>query len=233
MTDQSYCQGPRTVPKTTFQNLPRDKRDRIVELAIEEFAARPYHAASLSRIVTRAGIAKGSIYQYFENKLDLYRWLLIEEVPRRKLAAMRQHPAVAQPTTLRELLRAAVTAGLRFMLANPRLAQLAAAVAMPTEDPQLRALYREIQASGHAAFKAMLTPFVENGQLRPEVDLDVVARILGAALTDGVRAITLDRLGVDFMDLWGDPPPRLPEDELAAIVDDTLAVLLHGIAPFS
>ena len=46
---------------TTFDNLPAEKRERIIELALAEFAEHPYALASLSRIVERAGIAKGSI----------------------------------------------------------------------------------------------------------------------------------------------------------------------------
>src|SRR5678815_4721000 len=74
------------MPKPTFLNLPEDKRERIVELAIEEFSDKPYAQASISNIVARAGIAKGSFYQYFEDKLDLYRWLLLDVAAHRKLA---------------------------------------------------------------------------------------------------------------------------------------------------
>lgn len=52
--------------------------------ALAEFSDRPYIEASLSQIARRARIPKGSVYQYFEDKLDLYRWLLTEETPRRK-----------------------------------------------------------------------------------------------------------------------------------------------------
>ena len=69
------------MPTATFFGLPEDRRTRLVEEAITEFAERSYAEASLSQIVRRAGIAKGSLYQYFSDKLDLYRWLLAEEVP--------------------------------------------------------------------------------------------------------------------------------------------------------
>jgi AcrR family transcriptional regulator len=60
------------MPTDTFHNLPTKKRDRILEAAITEFAAHPYDAASLSNIARQAEIGKGSLYQYFENKKDLY-----------------------------------------------------------------------------------------------------------------------------------------------------------------
>ena len=59
------------MPKETFLNLPEEKRNRILDAAIQEFAANPYDVASISNIVRKVGIAKGSFYQYFEDKKDL------------------------------------------------------------------------------------------------------------------------------------------------------------------
>jgi len=64
------------MPKTTFFNLPPAKREAIEKEAIREFAQNPFEHASLSRIVGRCGIAKGSMYQYFEDKLDLYLYIV-------------------------------------------------------------------------------------------------------------------------------------------------------------
>ena len=60
------------VPTVTFANLPEEKRQQLIDIALEEFATKPYEQASITNIVKLAGIAKGSIYQYFENKKDLY-----------------------------------------------------------------------------------------------------------------------------------------------------------------
>src|SRR5688500_18889953 len=109
------------MPKQTFENLPEEKRRRLVELAIDEVTEHPYAQASLSRIAARAGIAKGSVYQYFDDKLDLYRWLLTHEVARRK----QEHLAAAVPLASGDLfdrLGAMYLAGLRFLLAHPRIA---------------------------------------------------------------------------------------------------------------
>jgi len=40
-----------------------------------EFALYDYESASLSRIISNLGLAKGSFYRYFESKLDLYKYL--------------------------------------------------------------------------------------------------------------------------------------------------------------
>ena len=64
------------MPKQTFFNLPDDKRQRILDVVIDEFADNDYANVSISRIVARAGIAKGSFYQYFEDKEDLSGYLV-------------------------------------------------------------------------------------------------------------------------------------------------------------
>ncbi len=56
------------MPRPTFFNLPAEKQEQVFRAAVEEFATHPYGAAAVNRIVARAGIAKGSFYQYLEDK---------------------------------------------------------------------------------------------------------------------------------------------------------------------
>ena len=60
------------MPKDTFFNLPTEKRDKIIDAAIEQFAELHYSKVTVDQIVKSAGIPKGSFYQYFENKDDLF-----------------------------------------------------------------------------------------------------------------------------------------------------------------
>lgn len=64
------------MPKQTFLNLSEEKRSAFINIAIKEFADNDYNTASISKIVETVGIAKGSVYQYFENKQDLFIYLI-------------------------------------------------------------------------------------------------------------------------------------------------------------
>ena len=64
------------MPKQTFFNLPAEKREIIMNAAIEEFADYGLENASTNRIVKNSGIAKGSFYQYFEDKQDVFMHML-------------------------------------------------------------------------------------------------------------------------------------------------------------
>ncbi len=56
-----------------FRKLKAEKQEAILAAAAEEFAERGYEAASLNRIIERAGSSKGSVYYYFDDKADLLR----------------------------------------------------------------------------------------------------------------------------------------------------------------
>ena len=60
------------MPTQTFYNLPSEKQERIFAAAIKEFAQRNVQEANLSNIVSAANISRGSLYQYFPNKEDMY-----------------------------------------------------------------------------------------------------------------------------------------------------------------
>jgi AcrR family transcriptional regulator len=64
------------MPHDTWWNLDQHKRDAILATALTEFAAHNYAQASLSAIVKSLGIAKGSMYQYFADKEDLYLYVV-------------------------------------------------------------------------------------------------------------------------------------------------------------
>ena len=57
---------------STFERLPEEKKDRILQAARAEFIHNPYEKTSINRILAEAGIPKGSFYQYFDDKSDLF-----------------------------------------------------------------------------------------------------------------------------------------------------------------
>lgn len=68
--------------KDIFKRLPQEKQDRVLMAFLEEFASNDYENASITLVVKELGIAKGSVYQYFGSKMELYqtlRGLCLEE----------------------------------------------------------------------------------------------------------------------------------------------------------
>ncbi|UQA58358.1 TetR/AcrR family transcriptional regulator [Polyangium aurulentum] len=210
--------------------LPTEKRERIIDLAIEEFSERPYAQASLSRIVARAGIAKGSVYQYFDDKRELYRWLLTEELPRRKLAHLDAHPPPAG-SDLFDTLEHMFVAGLGFLLENPRLARLGATVLEPTAEPEIRELHAEVRALRHAYLVRVVREAQDAGSVRQNADAELVAHLVAALMSAGLSDALLGRLGVTLHGLLADPSvaSRMTLAEVRALAREATLVLRRGI----
>jgi AcrR family transcriptional regulator len=64
------------MPKKTFYNLSEERQRQILNVAYEEFILNDYQSASLSRIIKKLYLAKGSFYRYFSSKKELYLYLL-------------------------------------------------------------------------------------------------------------------------------------------------------------
>lgn len=55
-----------------FLNLKEEKKEKILEASITEFADKGYNNASTNEIVKHAGISKGILFHYFKNKKNLF-----------------------------------------------------------------------------------------------------------------------------------------------------------------
>lgn len=64
------------MPSETFFRLPEDKRQRLMEAAWDEFTNVRFSDASINKIIRAAGIPRGSFYQYFTDKDDLFSFLV-------------------------------------------------------------------------------------------------------------------------------------------------------------
>lgn len=67
------------MPTRTFFRLPEEKRQRLIEAAWDEFSRVSYTDASINQIIHAAHIPRGSFYQYFEDKGELF-WFLRDEM---------------------------------------------------------------------------------------------------------------------------------------------------------
>ncbi len=64
------------MPKETFFNLPLPKRDKVIDAAVKEFSRVTIDEASIENIIIEAKISRGSFYQYFEDKEDVYKYVI-------------------------------------------------------------------------------------------------------------------------------------------------------------
>lgn len=59
-----------------FEKLPQEKKDKIINAAINEFSRESYSSASTNNIIKESGISKGALFNYFGSKKDLYLYVV-------------------------------------------------------------------------------------------------------------------------------------------------------------
>jgi AcrR family transcriptional regulator len=68
------------------------KRERVLRAAMQEFGEHGYSTGSLNTIAREAGIAKGSLFQYFTDKLEFFAYVC-DETSRRMREGMERRIA--------------------------------------------------------------------------------------------------------------------------------------------
>lgn len=186
------------MPKSTFINLPEEKRELILNLAIEEFAEKDYKNASISNLVARAGIAKGSFYQYFEDKRDLYLYL-IQLAGEEKKRFLDQKSPPDPNMNLFDFLRWAINEGAQFEFANPLLAKVATQ-ALFSDRPLGDSPFEQLQTMVKTYYQGLVQLGKTQGVIKHDLDDDLVAFLLSTIFNNFGKYI-LDRNQIDPTEL--------------------------------
>lgn len=64
------------MPSDTFNHLSKEKKIRIMKAATKEFANYTLREASINRIIKDANISRGSFYMYFNDIMDIYKYVV-------------------------------------------------------------------------------------------------------------------------------------------------------------
>lgn len=164
------------MPKDTFFNLPDDKRERVIEAALDEFASRSYHKARVTAIADKAGIAKGSFYQYFEDKKDLFKYIMELSVNKKLEYINHDMMTNKEKYSFFKLLREIYLSGIRFARENPRLVSIGNIL---VNNKELRQeIWGEFKDRSTEFFKLLLEDGVARGELDPDIDTELVSRLL-------------------------------------------------------
>lgn len=203
-----------------FQNLAPDRREHILEVAGHEFADHGFAGASVNRILDRAGLSKGVLYYYFEDKADLFETTLERAVahlfersgmPGGRDALMRWVETLDADgfwDALREMSRHSLGL-LRSDLWYVRLARAYPRIRQEPSGPELTG---EVEDLGRASLEALLARGRVLGVVRTDLPLDFLVEVSVALDHAGDRWI-VDRL--DTMD----------DAELAALMDSRMDML--------
>jgi AcrR family transcriptional regulator len=194
------------MPRVTWDNLGPARRERVLHAAMAEFGRRGYSGGSLNVIAREAGVAKGSLFQYFEDKLEFFAYVA-EQASLTVYAAMAPYLSGPEPgQSFVNYFGCLVETWMDYMAEHPLERAVTAATNMEL-DPQIRHAIREPVHRLYAqALSPLLDTAVGGGELRPDTDLDALLAMLILLLPH--LALAPFEPGLDAaLPLFGEPGP--------------------------
>lgn len=146
------------------------KRDQIIEGAKRVFMSVGFDAASMNDITREAGVSKGTIYVYFENKEDLFAALIGRE--RSRVVQNVKHALDDHEPIDEALFEFGVTLT-THLTADHTIRAMRMVVGVSDRMPQLaQRFFNATPGSGYTVLRAYLDGQVERGALNiPDTDL--------------------------------------------------------------
>ncbi|MBN2260567.1 MAG: TetR/AcrR family transcriptional regulator [Clostridiales bacterium] len=203
------------MPKDTFLNLPDGKKNKIITAAVDEFGRKPYEKASINQIVKKSGISKGSIYQYFDNKEDLYRYiinLMISE----KTNFISSKADITKDSDFFSKIRELYKSGLEFASANPAYINIVNMLLKDSHSPLFNEIVQENIHMSYETFEFILRQGIENGEIRDDINLKIISHIFS-------------EMNMWILDYYRKNISNESDDEILTILDDFLDFLRNGI----
>ena len=159
------------MPKTTFLNLSPQKQKRIFDAAVQEFAAKRFSEASINQIIKTADIPRGSFYRYFDNKEDLYLYML-SEIGKEKVALFEQMEALNPEADFFETCLYSFRQVLAWAKARPDYSRIA--TLMELDNSAFISKLRALSAAGLNMYKEKLERDKQRGRIRADTDTSLV-----------------------------------------------------------
>jgi AcrR family transcriptional regulator len=213
------------MPTVTWARVDPARRAAIIEAAEAEFGAHGFSGGSLNVIARRAGVAKGSLFQYFADKRDLYAFIA-DIGSQRVRCYMEQRIRELDPSRpFFDFLTDWLDAWIAYFADNPHERALHAAATLEV-DTEARV---SVQHVIHRHYLEVLRPLVRDaqsrGDLRADADTDALLSLLllifpHLALAPYMRGLD-PVLGLD------EPTPEQP----ALAVRRLVAVLSAAFSP--
>lgn len=189
------------------EHLITARRNQILDAAARVFAQKGFHPTTIKDIAREAGIADGTIYNYFDNKPAL----LLGIFERMREAAVQN----ADFTRLSELdARSFIHAYLRqalIALKGDNFALLRVILSEMMVNQELRTLYEQnILQPTLAMAEIPLRQWVEARQIRP-IDISLTVRVISSMV-----------LGLMIEHVMGDAPLEAKWDSLPEFITDLM-----------
>jgi len=173
--------GMNFLPKKTFFNLPLEKQERIKNAAIEEFSKYSFTKSSINRIIQMAKIPKGSFYQYFKNKEDIYLYV-IEEIGKIKLQYIQNSISEFSKKDIFEVIQLSIESSLKMISEYPKYAEIG--LKMMNEDTTfINKITNKLKMNMYEFLSVPIKNAINSGLIDESLDIDLLIFFISKILS--------------------------------------------------
>jgi TetR/AcrR family transcriptional regulator len=161
--------------KELFRKIPEEKRNCVIQAAVDEFAEHGYESANTNKIAKDAHISVGSLFQYFENKEDLFL-SVVQYGSQLLIDAFREVVLESDPffVTVEKILRRII----RESREHPNYVKLYFEMTAPSKVTIERQVVSEMEEYSHQLYCRVILKGKEEGIIRSDCDLRVFPFLL-------------------------------------------------------
>lgn len=180
---------------------------KIIKAGKYLYGKAGYNSTSINDIISKAKVAAGTFYIYFDSKLALYLYLLDEYRHNIRRSA---NEATLNCKTRLEMERAGLKAFIMYVMEDPLAYKLIWESLFV--DPNI---FKEYYTSFAVSYINHLKPFVDSGEIRDDIDLETVAYVLmGISNFVGLQIVFNE---------------EATEKDVDFVVDESMKLLKNGI----
>ena len=200
--------------KERTEEITRMRREQIIDAAFEVFSTKGFNAATTAEIARMAGVAEGTIYNYFKSKRELFVSIirhfiitaplleLIDQLPEGNIMEIFNH----------------ILENRFSLIESERISRLPILMTEIIRDPELRALWaREFLQPFLAKMESIYEILAASGKIR---------RLEPALLVRAIGGMILGFLILKMMEGDASPINKVPREKL---IGDMMSLITNGL----
>jgi TetR/AcrR family transcriptional regulator len=206
----------------TFRRLDPARQQAVIQAIVDEAAEKSPTALNIKQVAERAGVAVGSLYQYFGNRANLLAFaveLCVHQMT--DLFALSRPYLMEMP--LREALSAYLAYGIEWSQTQQGFIQFFGRAAYHGDPEMADKVVRPVAQAMREVLQEMLASAAQRGELRAGIDVEAAARVVNA-LTIAVGDSQLLPYLNNYFQVTDEAVPL--KRVIAALVD----LVMNGIA---
>jgi AcrR family transcriptional regulator len=207
----------------TFRRLDPDRQQAVLSAILDEAVEKGPTDINIKQVAARAGVAVGSLYTYFGNRDGLLNFA-VELCVRYMTDMFTYYETYLEQMPLCEALTAYLTGGVEWSQTQTGLVHFFVRAAYHGDPDMAERVVRPIADTMREIMHRMLARAMERGEIREDVDLEAVTRVINALMIAVGDSQIMPYLNIYFQVTDDDVPPE-------RLLEVLLDFILRGVAP--